>query len=542
MFKKLLSTFVAVLMILTFCSCSKDTGEGKQVVYPIDVLPTYLDPQIVTGEGNRIIVANCFEGLVRLDADGNIAPGVATSWDVSDGGLTYTFKLRDDAMWRVPSSAEDFLGENFEQAYDFRVTADDFVFAFGRALSASTGSAYAHDLTSIKNGAAVLNGTVPVGQLGVYAKDDKTLVINLETADSDFLYTLTTPVAMPCHRIFFEKTGGRYGVDSKHFISNGPFYISSWISDAQLTIKKSDVYAGEAQATASSVYFSINNQKETRLEKIKKGTYSVAPLTQELAAQAAENKKLTVYEYKNIVKSLFFNCTDTIASNRNLRLALFTSLNADLLLNGMEKADGIIPETCVANSGNYRSQAGAVTTIQPDNAKAKAFWNTALKELNVDKISLTVLCSTDDETAVKTALQDWQALFGISCNINVEAVDAETMKKRVENKSYQLVFYPLAAESTLALNTVSLFVTQAKGNIAGYSNAEFDSHIASIVKADLKSKTALLLAAEQKLINDAVVYPIANVSHHFASGEGVEGVYFNASGELVYFSQTLIFG
>ena len=60
--------------------------------------PESLDPAISTGVPESFIQIDIFEGLVHPGPDGTLRPGVAESWQVSDDGLTYTFKLRPDAV------------------------------------------------------------------------------------------------------------------------------------------------------------------------------------------------------------------------------------------------------------------------------------------------------------------------------------------------------------------------------------------------------------------------------------------------------------
>ena len=97
----------AFLLISTFTACGEIKGSDAGIVFPIDRDPEYLDPQIISYSGSRNIIANCFEGLVTLNPQGEIAPGCAESWSISDDGLTYTFKLRQDCKWRVSIYAEE---------------------------------------------------------------------------------------------------------------------------------------------------------------------------------------------------------------------------------------------------------------------------------------------------------------------------------------------------------------------------------------------------------------------------------------------------
>ena len=59
--------------------------------------PQTLDQAHTSIDVESNILKDLYEGLTIYDASGNVIPGAAESWTVSDDGLTYTFKLRADA-------------------------------------------------------------------------------------------------------------------------------------------------------------------------------------------------------------------------------------------------------------------------------------------------------------------------------------------------------------------------------------------------------------------------------------------------------------
>ena len=83
----------------------------------LDQFPT-LDPQLNQDTSGFHIIRDLFEGLLSQDANGDLVPGVATSYAASEGNTTYTFTLRPDARW---SNGDP-------------VTAHDFVYAWQRAV------------------------------------------------------------------------------------------------------------------------------------------------------------------------------------------------------------------------------------------------------------------------------------------------------------------------------------------------------------------------------------------------------------------------
>ena len=121
MLKKLLCLSLLLVTLLSFCSCGGNKGADAQLVYPIDKDPGYLDPQIIYDIGAKNIIANCFEGLVTVDSEGNIIPAAAEKWETNAKETVYTFHLRQDMKWKVTSAAGKIIGENYKDEFDYLV-------------------------------------------------------------------------------------------------------------------------------------------------------------------------------------------------------------------------------------------------------------------------------------------------------------------------------------------------------------------------------------------------------------------------------------
>ena len=72
--------------------------------------PPSLDVSQAQDQVSFTVLNGLFEGLTRLDDQGNIVPGVAEKWDISEDGKKFTFHLRDNAKWSNgdPVTAGDF--------------------------------------------------------------------------------------------------------------------------------------------------------------------------------------------------------------------------------------------------------------------------------------------------------------------------------------------------------------------------------------------------------------------------------------------------
>lgn len=105
--------------------------------------PEYLDPALVTSTAGLKIVYAMFAGLTDYDLQGLPEPSIATSWDIGPNLRTFTFHLRDDAVWTAPRSGE---------LPSRPITSEDFRYSLVRVLNPYTMSANAETLWKIHNG------------------------------------------------------------------------------------------------------------------------------------------------------------------------------------------------------------------------------------------------------------------------------------------------------------------------------------------------------------------------------------------------------
>ncbi len=532
--KKLISVFLAslaVLMCLT--ACGKDTGEGKSLVFPIDNDPVYLDPQIAFDSGARDIINNCFEGLVRLGTNGKILPGVAGKWSVSKDGKTYIFTLRSDAAWYFPKAAAKLVNEENEEGYEEKLTADDFVFAFRRALEKNTGAKDAKSLLSIKNAEAVLSGRMPSKKLGVKKISDNKLKITLEYPDGGFLRTLTQAICMPCNKKFFELTGGRYGLSLQYLIGNGPFYIGSWNTDKSVTIKKNPFYHGENAAVPQSVLFSVNSDYDSRAKKLLSGNYDIAHIDYSGYLRLKDEKSCKFTETENTVWTLVFNCRDGCMKDINTRLAVLYGFDTSLMTksgNMSTRASHLVAESTLSSvqSGKKR-----IDLPKYNISKAEKYWEKALESLSVSSMSITIKCTQSSENDIRAVLQNLQKAFGISCDVRVNVLEESELEKALETGDYQIAYAPLHAPSDSPVDYL-----QYAADTAFYKNSEFDSVIRRIRKADENEKAGGIKNAEEHLVNNGVAVPLFSAKSYVAFSAMTEGAYTDSSGNVTSFFNT----
>ena len=254
---KFLSLLFATVTIISCVGCKK-SYLGAYIYFELPEIPKTLDPQTASTDAELLIVKNIYEGLLSKNENGSVICGVAESFKIENS--TYTFKLRENAVW---SNGD-------------KITADDFVFGFRRAVSPETSAPFVSRLFCISGAEDIYNKKASPESLAVTAVDDTTLEITLLREDGEFENTLTTSVAMPCNEKFFYASTGKYGLGSDYIISNGSYRLTKWNKEVfGIRLYKNNTYSGTLSANNAAVFLTCSDD-ETNLEKLKKSSIDIS--------------------------------------------------------------------------------------------------------------------------------------------------------------------------------------------------------------------------------------------------------------------------
>lgn len=532
--KKILSLFLALVAAISLCACG---GSSEDIlILPIESDPICLDPQVADSKEAKLMIANCFEGLVRLDKDYKIIPGVAESWEISNDGLTYTFKLRKDTHWKLLNSFEDVLPEGYKDTYRTQVIAADFVYGISRALDPATQAGDAEKLFSIKNASAVNSGKQPTSALGISAQDDSTLVITLERADPDFLRILTLPVAMPCHEDFFKATHAKYCLDLQYTFCNGPFYLSRWAEDNTLSMYKNDEYKGNVKVNPDELYFYVNTEEASVVKKIRQRTYDCAFLSEAAKNELSDNDKLSNYSTENMIYGLCFNCSDSVLSDEDMRRALAMVTKTSELTANSDNAftKGIVPDCVRYGENSYREAAGNVSGIAYNEQQALTLWKKGLKKLDITTAEVVITCAEENAPLMQQTIQNWQRVFSTSILAKVEVRTAEQISTMIYNTSYQVLYHKITTDSSTVTDTLKKFTSDSSSNIFGFADKNYDKTVNSIITTySGAAKLNGCVNAEKYILDKAVFLPMLGGSSYAVVNKGVDGLYFAPAFESV---------
>ncbi len=508
------------LMTVTFLtSCKEDDGSGYIFKMNIENNPKNLDPQMATDRESIAVIVNMMEGLMKTDSTGAIVPAAAESFEMSEDGLIYTFHLRQDRKWE--SVLEDFSEP---------VTADDFVFAFQRIFDAENASPYSEDFICIKNGTAVLNGTVPQNELGVRAVDEYTVEFTLEYPYFDFLKLLTETEAMPCCRKFFELSKGRYGMAADAAASNGAFYLKEWNYDPYwdnnyIIMRRNKSYSDGSYVYPYSVNLFITGDSSADKEDFSAGNVQCY-ISDEYDEKLFAESSLCPREV--ITAGLLINTDSEYLSDKRFREALAKSVNRDSYSHKLSEqfsaAYGLIPSGITVQGTSYRD-------LSPDrslsvyDAAAAEIWENALKTAgisSVDGVKITVSENFIGTEAVYDITEQWRSELLFNCG--VETVSQTEYDAKISGGDFSIALVEVGADK----NSPEDFLGNFCGNELFRGNAELAADIYGLRKAEsLSDGVEKITKIEENVIGEYIFIPVCYENEFL--------VYDGNAAELVYY-------
>ncbi len=520
---------VAASLTLGLVSCGGNkTAKNNVLNVMIEVEVASLDPQQAVDGTSFEVIANYTDGLKQMAGDGSTIDALCAEETVSADGLTYTFKLRDDAFW---SNGDP-------------VTADDFVFGWQRAVDPKVASEYSYmlsDIGQVKNAAKVIAGELPLDALGIKALDEKTLEVQLEVPVSYFDSILYFPTFYPVNRKFYESVGDSFATSADTVLSNGAFILTDYQPAAlSFSLKKNDKYWDAARVKLDGLNYQVLKDSQQSLMAYQNGSLDIVKLSGDQVDQVKDDP-----EFRSIGAGYLWYISPMMQKvddlkNLNLRKALTYAVNRESIVKNVVKDGSMAAYTPVPAEFAYNSEGKDFITTQKefpelcdsDLAKATEYYNAAKKELGKDSFTFEMI--VDDTTVqqnvaavVKEQLE--KALPGLTVNLRVEP-----KKQRVydmQNGDFEFALTRWGPDYADPMTYLGMWVTNNSNNYGLWSNPAYDALIDSCVTGKYAQKPAerweTLKAAEKLVLEDAVIVPLYQQADACMVKSNVKGIEFH---------------
>ena len=472
--------------------------------------PPNLDPQTAIDQVSFNILNAVYEGLVRLMPDGSVqkGSGLAKDWNISEDGLVYTFTLRD-AQWSDGTE----------------ITAEDFEYAWKRALNPKNSSQYAYQLYVIKNAQSYNDPddstSISSDEVGVKALDKKTLRVELERPSPFFLRLTSFPTYLPAQKAVVEAFGEDFSTSLEGMAFSGPFVISEWTKEQRLVLERNEYYWDVENVKLERIEGDMIREVNTEVNLFENG---------QLDAIIVTTDYLDRYRNKPGFGSiaiattwyLQFNTEDKFFSNEKIRRALSMAIDREdfvdnMLANGSITAYGLVPSGILGkNGGDFRHQNGELfydvgRGIDAVN-EANRLLQEGLQEIGETKESLEahVTYLTDDGNVARRFAQAFQGMWKrtLGLEIPIEALPLSIRLDRYDRKDYSLSLAGWSGDYNDPMTFLNLFITHGYQNDTYWSNGEYDNLIRSANLVEENERMEAMLQAEQILMKEMPIAPI----------------------------------
>ncbi|OCG74231.1 ABC transporter substrate-binding protein [Microbacterium sediminis] len=433
--------------------------------------PTTLDIRRTSGAAlEQVLVDNVYEGLVTRTQDNEIVPALASEYEISADGLTYTFTLHE--------------GVTFHGGGE--LTASDVVWS----------------LNAVVEDAAYVGHDDLAGVASVEAPDDRTVVITLSEPNQNLLFTLTGPAGL----VFDEGDETDLKTSAN---GTGPFTLESWAQGDSITFQRNEGYWGEP-AGVGTVTFRYIPDFQAGISAALDGSLDVlTPVQADLASQLDGVNGFELQRGRTTDKYvLAFNNAVAPLDDPRVREALRLAIDHDGLVEVIgagETQYGPIPSL----DPGYEDLS-EVAPFDPERARE------LLAEAGQENLQLQLTVPSFYGTAVSTFLVS--AFNDIGVDLTVEPVEFSTWLNDVyTNGDYELSM----------VNHVEPRDFGAWANpdyYFHYDNPEVQElYAAALAEVDADASADLLAEAARIVAEDHAADWLYTAEQITAVGAGVEG-------------------
>jgi oligopeptide transport system substrate-binding protein len=451
--------------------------------------PLFLDPAVIQDAGSAFYAVEIFSGLLRLDKDLQLQPDVASSWDVSSDGKTYTFRIDPKATF-----------------HDGRpVVAGDVKASWERALSPDTASVVAENFLGDIVGAKDLSRGRADAISGVRVVDDSTLEVTIDAPKQYFLYKLAYTTA--------------FIVDTQQITANprrwtqkpngtGPFKLKEWKLGERLVLEAYDRHHLGPPALKT---VRVELSGGSALVAYEDGDIDVTGVGLDDLERIQDPSDELNDEYQTVqrqsVDYIGFNVNTPPFDDPKVRQAFALAVDREkiaevILKSAIPVATGVLPPGVPGYTPSEK-------TYPYDPERAKQLLSESKYRGDLGEITLAESgAGATVGPTTEAIIQYWKDNLGV--DVQIQQAESATFFDDIDEGRYQMFHlgwimdYP-DPEDILDI----LFHSKSRQNNSRYSNAEVDAKLEQArTEADTEKRLALYQEIEKTVIEDAAWMPM----------------------------------
>ncbi len=461
----------------------------------IDSSPAGLDPHLITAFNSVVIVqGNIYEGLTAIAKDLSVVPGLAESWDISEDGLTYTFKLRS--------------GVKFHDGSDF--DAEDVAASIRRVQAEAIASPLASRVTPIT---------------GIEVVDPTTITLTLDAPFAPILSSLAGIAIVPA-----ELEADAEGLQQTP-VGTGPFKFAEWQPNGFIRLDKNAEYWAEGQPKLDEVVVHFVPEAATRQVGVTTGEYDLLPgIDPATALQLQGQAGVTVQETRDIAYTLLgLNTSREPFDDAKVREAINYLINRQEIIDGALFGAGVPAGPLSPALVNWAVDPSTFACYAHDVEKAKALLAQAGVATPL-QLTMNVL-PRQDTRDIAQVLQQQLAAGGIEVELITQEIGDFVQSWR--NSDFDMFVSANGGSPDPDEYFYRTFRSEGSTNVFKYSDSEIDAWLdEGRSTTDPAARKAIYDQVQAKLACEGPAAHIAFGTLYTAVADGVEGFEIYPNGRL----------
>ena len=459
-----------------------------------------VDPQVVEDVTGSEIVRDLFEGLMNQDEDGNLVPGVATGYEVSDDKLTYTFTLRDNAKW---SNGDP-------------VVAGDFVYAWNRAADPALASPYQWfiELMSIEGASEIIAGTAEPGTLGVTAVDDHTLEVKLTSPLPYFPQMTTHATPFPAPQKVIEEFGEDW-TKPENIVSNGAYVLTEHLPNERSVRERNEMYWDNENTIIDKTIALVINDENVALTRylageldrteIPAGQYP--KMSQDYPDEATSFPRLCNYYYTFNVSEGGPEAFKDVNVRKALALAVDRDIIVEKVMQGGQPPAYTFTPAAVAGFEPPALEWASMTQADRDAMAKDLLAEAGYGPDNPLEFEMVYNTSDDHEKVAVALSQMWKSKLGVQATL--ANMEWKVFLEERGNQNFDMARGAWCGDYNEASTFLDLLDSQSGYNDGKFSNARVDELLENAKTAD---DTGPLYTEVEEIIYDEM--PVIPIYHY----------------------------
>lgn len=512
--------------------CGKEDSGGseeKAITVAINSETGGLDPAGMIALTYLSYSVVALDELLTYDENGEIEYRAAESYEVNDDLTEWTFHLREDAVWSDGTP----------------VTSADFLNTITRSLDPESGNGYANYLFVIENAEAIYNGEAEMSALGVETPDDYTLIFYLEETCVYFLDLLRLPVYTPSCVEYADEVGSGWDTDPDTSVSNGPFYLSEYVSGEYFVVTKNPNYWNADEVALNQITYRFFDDEEAMANAYESGEVDIATALDSSVMELYEGEEDLVVTNSIATRYIYLNLDVEPLDDVRVRKALSLAIDREALCSmvgedtepttnfvakymidkytgeyfvdetdvlfeeNVEEAQELLAEAGYPNGEGFPTLTYNYPTLQMDSDTAQVIQEQLKENLNID------------------------------IELNAQELQVNYTERRAGN--FDLCRMNWTADFADPYTYLSMLLSNSTYNCSGINDAEYDALVeASSSETDTEKRSELMHEAEKLAVGEQFyiipLYSMKSVNLIRPDIEGVTQIPATGALELRYAS------